>query len=366
MEVGLFTWGFIQCFVVGVLIPVVKRNRNNYWLSSIFIATAFNILFQYLLRFTDLKYRNPELLALPDALDWLLPPLVLIYLQNILGDFFEPKKLRYFIPPLLWMACMLLYMLTNPAYSFDSYIGSAFHAFNLSLLFFWKCSIGYTGYMFFKKRVMYLTKKQRVLIAWPKILLFFLFILCYIALANTLNVLLVDPAYLNDVVREKIRILVGLNYVVFTCSIILITIYFAFKYPKILTGNPIVKQVEEADIMEVEAHRKTLVSLIEDQKIYLNTELNEKKLAEAIGIPTHSLSRLLNEHMGKSFSEYINHYRIEEAKRLLLDKGKDDLTAYAVAVDSGFRSESVFYVNFKKNTGYTPMQFKKNMSSKAV
>ncbi len=364
MEVGLYTWGFIQCFVVGILIPVVKRNMNNYWLSSIFIVVAFNILLQYLLRFTDLKYDTPELLILPDSLDWLLPPLVLIYLQNILGDSFEPKKLRYFIPPGLWILTMAAYVGTNPSYNFDSYISSSLHAFNLSLIFFWKCSILYTGYMFFQKRITFLTSKQRTLLPWPRILLFFLLILCYIALANALKVLLVDPLYLSEQARESIRILVGLNYVVFTCSIILITIFFAFKYPKILAGNPIIKQVEEADILEVEQHRKTLTALIEEQKIYLNTELNEKKLAEAIGIPTHSLSKMLNEYMGQSFSEYINHYRVEEAKRLLLDEDKDDLTAFAVAIDSGFRSESVFYVNFKKNTGFTPMQFKKSMQEK--
>ncbi len=364
MAAGLFTWGFIQCFVVGILIPVVKRNSNNYFLSSIFIVTAFNILLQYLLRFTDLKYNTPELLILPDSLDWLLPPLVLIYLQNILGDYFHFKKGRYFIPPAIWIGIMCVYVVTNDSYSFESYIGSSLHAFNLSLVFFWKCSILYTGYMFLSKRSMFLTKKQKTLLAWPRILLFFLLILCYIALVTALNVLLIDPSYLSEVVRENIRVLVGLNYVIFTCSIILITIYFVFKYPKILTGNPIVKPVEESDILEVEEHRKALTSLIEEQKVYLDTELNEKKLAEAIGIPTHSLSKMLNEYMGQSFSEFINHYRVEEAKRLLLDSEKNNLTAFAVAIDSGFRSESVFYVNFKKITGFTPMQFKKSMLNK--
>ncbi len=360
MEMGLFIWGFVQCFMVAILVPIVKKNVNNYLLSLVFIFTGFNILFQYLLRFSSLSYEVPELLILPDSLDMLLPPLVLIYIQNILGSDFKFIKLRYFVPPLLWISAMTGYIIFNDNFNFRSYIGTSLHAFNLSIIFSWKCAMLYTGYTFVRHRINFLSKKQKVLLPWPKILILFLGILSYIALVNVLNMLLKDPAYLSESTRATMRTLVNLNYVVFTCSIVLITIFFAFKYPKILI-HPIVKQMNESDVQEVEENIKTLNALIHEQKIYLDTELNERKLAEALGVPKHVLSKILNAHMGQSFREFINHYRVKEAKRLLLDKDKSDLTAFAVAIDSGFSSESVFYVNFKKNTGYTPMQFKKNM-----
>jgi AraC-like DNA-binding protein len=109
----------------------------------------------------------------------------------------------------------------------------------------------------------------------------------------------------------------------------------------------------------MEVYEKKLIKLIAENKIHTNSELNEKTLAQALDIPPYMLSQLLNENIGKSFSEFINELRIEEAQRILSDPKNHDLTMYAVAVDSGFRSESVFYPNFKKYTGLTPTQFKK-------
>jgi AraC-like DNA-binding protein len=50
---------------------------------------------------------------------------------------------------------------------------------------------------------------------------------------------------------------------------------------------------------------------------------------------------------------------VEETKRLLKSEKSKDLTLFAIAIDSGFSSESVFYTNFKKYVGMTPNQYKK-------
>jgi YesN/AraC family two-component response regulator len=54
-----------------------------------------------------------------------------------------------------------------------------------------------------------------------------------------------------------------------------------------------------------------------EEKTYLDSQLNEKKLAEKLELQTYYLSKLMNNHMKSSFNEYINKARIEETKRLL-------------------------------------------------
>jgi AraC-like DNA-binding protein len=118
------------------------------------------------------------------------------------------------------------------------------------------------------------------------------------------------------------------------------------------------------DENEASNHVTRLEKLMEDEKIYLDPQLNEKMLADKLNLQSYYLSKLMNEYIKCSFNEYINKARIEETKRLLKSEKTRDLTLFAIAVDSGFNSESVFYSNFKKYVGMTPNQYKKQFSEK--
>lgn len=364
MAAGLFIWGFIQSFAVGIIIPLVKRARNNNVLSLIFIVTALNIFIQYLLRYQDVKFSTPELLVFPDMLDLLLPTLVLIYIGNMMGKPYGNDRLRYFIVPIIWSIVLLGYPVLHDTFTFESYIGSTSHKVSLAVILAWKVFIFFKGCQLFRFKYLSLKQKQQSILLWPRLLLVFLGLLTVTALSNFLYFFIVGTNYAGDAVVADILQAIEYKYVLLTCSIIFITLFFAFKYPKILSGLPVVKSTEGDSFPEAETYEKELLHLINSKKIYLDTQLNEKKLADAMGIHSYVLSRLLNEHLGKSFSEFINEKRVEEAQRILGAKENRNLTIFAVAMDSGFRSESVFYVNFKKITGYTPAQFKKTMRAK--
>ncbi|WP_194768612.1 helix-turn-helix domain-containing protein [Tamlana sp. I1] len=369
MVAGLFIWGFIQSFVVGLLIPLVKRARNNFLLSIIFFVIALNILFQYLLRYQGLKIEIPVFLIAPDILDLILPALVLIYINNIMGKLYDRKMFYYFVPPVFWSLVLIGFVVLSEKFNNSMYIGSVFHRISLSFIFLWKLFVFYKALTLFRFKDESLKQKQAALILWPRVLVIFLGLLTFIAFSNLMYWVVVGPEKIHDTVAPNTVASIGqqvleLNYVVFTCSIIFITIYFSFKHPKILSGLPIIKSLEDNKFPEGAKYEKELNALIHSKKIHLDTELNEKKLAEALGVHSYILSRLLNDYIGKSFSEYINEKRIEEAKAILQNDKNKDLTIFAVAVDSGFRSESVFYVNFKKITGLTPTQFKKQLKQK--
>lgn len=106
-----------------------------------------------------------------------------------------------------------------------------------------------------------------------------------------------------------------------------------------------------------------LNKLLDQEKVYLDPELTLKKLAAQLNVHYNHLSQIINEHLGKSFNDYINSYRIEEAKRKLQDPAEARKTVLEIAYDTGFYSKSVFNTAFKKFTGMTPTQYKKNTSA---
>lgn len=357
MAVALFIWGFIQSFIVGIIIPIVKKAKNNYILSAIFFVTAFNIFFQYMLRYQDLKNSVPPLLVIPDILDLTLPTLLIIYINNIMGRPLTLKRI-YLVIPGLWSLVLIVYAVFHKGFSLTTYLGTTFHQISLIIIFLWKAFLFYKAFSLYHYKNPQIKQKQASILLYSKALIIFLGVLTYIALMNMLYFLIVSTGYESKIASFMLQ-MVEINYLLFTSSIIFLTIFFSFKYPMILSGMTVIKSTKESPLPEEKKYLKDLNILIEEKKIHLDTELDEKKLAESLGIPTYLLSRMLNDNLGKSFSEFINEKRIEEAKRLLSSKAHDDLTIFAVAVDSGFRSESVFYVNFKKMTGHTPKQYKK-------
>ncbi|MCP5052082.1 MAG: helix-turn-helix domain-containing protein [bacterium] len=104
---------------------------------------------------------------------------------------------------------------------------------------------------------------------------------------------------------------------------------------------------------------KKMTHLMEVDKLYCDADLSLPVLAEKISLSPHQLSQLLNETLHRNFSDFINSYRIEEAKRVLLSPRGSQQKIAAIAFDVGFNTTVAFYNAFKKYTGMTPAQFKK-------
>jgi len=112
-----------------------------------------------------------------------------------------------------------------------------------------------------------------------------------------------------------------------------------------------------------EEYLSRLLEIMETGKPFLEVDLTLLKLAERLGISAHHLSQVINEKLNQNFFDFVNKYRIEEAKRMLLDPAKNYLTIFAIAVEAGFNSKSAFNICFKKYTHTTPSEFKKKYFS---
>lgn len=120
------------------------------------------------------------------------------------------------------------------------------------------------------------------------------------------------------------------------------------------TKDKYINKIDEQLAREI--HEK-IATLFHVKKIYLTPNLTLPLLAQELHIRPQLLSQFINDNLNKNFTQFINEYRVEEAKRLL--KENTDLKIDAVGMECGFNSSSTFYSAFKKITGTTPAAFQK-------
>jgi AraC-like DNA-binding protein len=149
------------------------------------------------------------------------------------------------------------------------------------------------------------------------------------------------------------------------------TAYFGVKQTTIFTNfnyNSGIDEVEnpkasyrnsglnEKDVDEIfeklEAH-------VQQNKPYLDENLNLFTLAQQLQITSNQLSQVINQKTSSNFFNYINRYRVEAVKEKLQDPKFAHYSILAVGFDCGFRSKSSFNKIFKDFEGITPSDFQK-------
>jgi AraC-like DNA-binding protein len=100
-----------------------------------------------------------------------------------------------------------------------------------------------------------------------------------------------------------------------------------------------------------------LRKVMEAEKLWMNPSLNLSLLTEHTGIPPKTISAVLNQHLNKSFSEFINGYRIDAIKSRLLSAEDKNLTIAGLAYECGFNSQPTFQRAFKSIQGESPSEF---------
>ena len=99
-------------------------------------------------------------------------------------------------------------------------------------------------------------------------------------------------------------------------------------------------------------------SYMEVNRFYQDAELSLPSLAEALNIPTHELSRIINVALKKNFNDFINEYRVVEVARKMQDPAFDHITLLGIAFDCGFNSKTTFNRTFKQMTCKSPAEYK--------
>ena len=123
------------------------------------------------------------------------------------------------------------------------------------------------------------------------------------------------------------------------------------------------KHTPSIDHEECLSIMKELTSIIEKDKVYLNPEYRLNDLAKSSKTSTHKVSHVINRVEEVSFSDFINRYRIEEAKEMLVSEKHKTHTILAIAHEVGFNSKTAFYNAFKKQCNLSPSAYIKEHKS---
>ena len=157
-----------------------------------------------------------------------------------------------------------------------------------------------------------------------------------------------------------------LDYVITFSMVLMVGLiaYYGFMYNEVFDGAqpktifPFVKYQRTGLSDEYAKELKNrLLSVMEAEKPYLDSDLRLDDIAEMLDVPRHHASQVINEHFELSFFDFINRYRIKEAELALKEKDSG-LTIQKIAYQSGFNNRASFYKAFKKVNGVTPKEYK--------
>lgn len=145
--------------------------------------------------------------------------------------------------------------------------------------------------------------------------------------------------------------------------------YFGIRQVKIFTEEKELpeeakkEKYSKSGLTEETSERlyKELLNLMLEECMYRKSDLSINDLAVKLNVHPNYLSQIINEKEEKNFYEFVNHYRVEEFRKLISDPKNQNLTLLSLAFDCGFNSKSSFNRHFKKITGQTPSQYYINL-----
>ncbi len=106
-------------------------------------------------------------------------------------------------------------------------------------------------------------------------------------------------------------------------------------------------------------------AVMEQQQLYLTQNLNIEEFARHVGMHYREVSSIINKHFDTNFFEFVNAYRVDKAKTMLVDPACTQMTILDILLESGFNSKSAFHRFFKRYTGMSAADFRKQHNAAA-
>ncbi len=186
----------------------------------------------------------------------------------------------------------------------------------------------------------------------------FILILCYLFLATPLVEYYIIPSLINI-------FYIYIVYKAFKNSVVFSKAEFEKHIKNI---KPVYESKSlKSDLLpeQIEEYYKILDEYLRKNKPFTNPEITIERLAKMTKIPKYKISKVINIKEKKNFFDFINFYRIEEAKKMLKSEKMNFLSIDGVGYEVGFNSKSAFYRAFKKFAHQTPKEFFKTSSTLA-
>ena len=180
------------------------------------------------------------------------------------------------------------------------------------------------------------------------------------ALVTLVGVVLSLSKVVNLFYPVEVSLQIFLGLTTYYADLILVCFLLFFSAVNISAVAKVKDQAKSSyDDYEADAeYVDRIVKFMDAEKPYLKSNITLDTLSEMLDVPARELTALLNGHFKMNYYEFINNYRVKEAKEILKINKNQTISDVYLAV--GFNSKSVFNTFFKKNTGMTPTEYRKN------
>ncbi|MFL0067739.1 helix-turn-helix domain-containing protein [Tenacibaculum maritimum] len=128
-------------------------------------------------------------------------------------------------------------------------------------------------------------------------------------------------------------------------------------------SNVVYDTIDVSDTISEEAEKQhdqfqKIDLFIKSKKKFLLPKYTLQNLSKDLNLSPSTLSSIINNNANKSFVDYINQMRVNQAKELLTSSKYEQYTVTSIGLESGFNSKSSFYAVFKKHMNCTPERYK--------
>jgi AraC-like DNA-binding protein len=359
--------GIVQGFFIALLLnsKSVKRSRANIFLSVLLVSLSFSIA-HILYAGQVLTHLSVKVYSIGDPTFLLIAPFLWLYAAELTG-----QKVRlswnvviHFLPFLLIIAVSLFFQSVRSG----EIINTLNESHRVGSVLFWiAVLVQFSCYLFFihKRWRKYQTiiqqevsNTENVSIAWIR---FFMGVFLLVNLFFLFSLFAVIHLESKSWLFKSVG-------VIFSLSIFALG-YKGILQHEILQPSVRVEGLNSPTIIQKENKPQDqdlidkVVAHMNDKKPFLDPELTLSTLARQLSLNRSQLSQLINDGMGDNFYNFVNKFRVEEVKKLMVDPKYDNLNMLGLALEAGFKSKSTFNLIFKRFTGLTPSEYKKNLSA---
>ncbi len=354
----IFLFFAFQAFVFAILFFLKKKGDRiaNILLGVYIMLFSFNIIYNILYWSKLLNTSDFIHLSLTNRIPWVLyGPILYLYIRRIVHkNKFRGIDVLHFIPLLYVLINYLPYyflsahdkidVLTNGKLGDHVYFYTPhFIKIIIALMFF------YCGQLFFSFKHIIKSFNNSRWLSWLS------YSFCGYVVSFSSYFVLVH----FNLLETGSDYFIGFSMIFFTGLLS----YFGFLQPKVFDGLsmdrvlPFKKYQKTGLTKDISLELKSkLINFIQEDKPYLDSELRINNLAQKLNLSKHHMSQVINEHFDLSFFDFINKYRVEEAKKMLIED--DNLNMTEILYACGFNNRVSFYKAFKKFTKMTPSEYK--------
>ncbi len=376
-RVNILVFVYFYVALIGFFIALMicfKNNSNT--ITKVLIAGFVAIHSLFILEFVfyysnySLKYPHTYLMASIGAL--LYGPLLYLYFKKITQNYrLRPIDLLHFLPAIVLLILLFpvydlpmeekikIQLGTSTLYKQTDFLYIIFIPKLVSLLVYGVL----INKLYSKKQVGENSNSDDVIEFWKRGIyrMHVIYLISYFVYGIAVSGIIINVnelLYHSQVVSMSLMVLY-----VSSMAYIQPKVFNLESYSIYVDGESISKYQKSSltETFSLELKEK-LMDLLIEKKIYKDNSISLDKLSDELNTSRHNTSQIINEHFNENFYEFLNDFRINEAKELLLITNGHKMNISEILYEVGFNNKASFNNAFKKRTGLTPSQFRDSMS----